>query len=44
MLVLIFLTSCSWWFRIGDLSMISNKNIEKTEEFVLFGREVEGEP
>ncbi len=36
------LASCSSYQRIGDLNLIANRNIDKSEDYVLLVRNVEG--
>ena len=40
-IVLATLTSCGSYVRIGDLTGISNRNIDNSEQYVLLEREVE---
>ncbi len=34
-------SSCSSWVRIGDLTSVSNRNIDDSKTYVLLSREVE---
>ena len=36
------LISCGSWVRIGDLTSISNRNLDDSKKYVLLNREVEG--
>jgi len=38
----ITLISCGSWNRIGDLTSISNRNLDDSKKYVLLNREVEG--
>ena len=38
----VLITSCASYNRIGDLTMISNRNIDSSKEYVLIKRNVEG--
>lgn len=39
----VFLTSCGSWIRIGDLTSVSNRNLDDSKNYVLLNRDVEGE-
>lgn len=39
----ISLTSCGSWVRIGDLTSISNRNLDDSKQYILVKREVEAE-
>ena len=36
------LVSCGSWVRIGDLTSISNRNLDDSKNYILLNREVEG--
>ncbi len=36
------MVSCGSWNRIGDLTMIGNRNVDDSKKYVLISREVEG--
>lgn len=36
------LVSCASWNRIGDLTSVSNRNLDDSKKYVLLNREVEG--
>ena len=40
--VAIAMSSCSSFYRIGDLTMISNRNVDSQTNYVLIERDVEG--
>lgn len=40
-LTCVTLTSCGSWVRIGDLTSISNRNLDDSKRYVLLNREVE---